>query len=374
MIDDMESDYFKSIVSIRDKLNDIHIPIDNCSIQKVSSTYSNTKVPIYKLIIKTKPISRNNTIVICYKCLTCDIESEITLNLFMRKINKDIRRCEACRNKSEDKCKIQSNFMKENIHKIISGDYIKSQTKIKSKSLEEHILTSNEDYEREDDDFKMVYTLRHLTVDDFARIQSKIISIGNDKICSLESWTYFPAFRIYNQSRYTPMLIHKTENRTEKPIYIKFQCENCECHFTHRDLEVVKNHFKLLCQTCSLTNRIFHLRKMSLKNGNTIMWQSVPERRFIEWCELNNIRIQNGPKIPYMFKDSPHTYKVDFELPDKKLLVEIKDNHCWHNEQVKSGKFGAKESAAIEWCKPKQYIYHVIYPKTIQKFKDFILS
>lgn len=374
MIDTMESEYFESIVSIRDKLHNEYISKDDCCIQKIASTYSNTKVPIYKLLIKTKPISRNNSYLICYKCLTCDIESEITLNLFIRKINKDIRRCEACRNKNEDKCKNQSKFMKENIHKIIAGEYVNPIVKVKSKSLEEHIQTSKLEYEEEDEDFKNMYKLRHLTSEDFDRIKTKIISIGNDKICSLDSWTYFPTFRIYNQSKYTPMLIHKCENRTEKPIYIKFRCENCECEFTHRDLEIVKNHLKLLCQSCSLTNRIFHLRKMVLKNGNNIMWQSILERRFIEWCEENNIRIQNGPKIQYMFKDNFHTYKVDFELPDYKKLVEIKDNHCWHNEQVKSGKFEAKETAAINWCNLHQYTYHVIYPKTMQKFKDSLLS
>lgn len=370
----MESEYFNSIVTIRDKQNNTQISVDECSIQKISSAYSNTKVPIHKLIINNKPISRNNTYVICYKCLTCNIESEITLNLFMRKINKDIRRCEACRNKNEDKCKAQSKFMKENIHKIIAGEYTISENKVKSKSLDDHIKTSMLDYDAEDDDFKNMYTLRHLTTDDFMRIQSRIISIGNDKVCSLDEWSYFPTFRIYNQTRYTPMLIHKTENRTEKPIYIKFKCDNCECLFTHRDLEVVKNHIKILCQSCSLTNRTFHLRKMTLKNGISIMWQSVPERRFIEWCELNDIRVQNGPKISYMFKDTSHTYRVDFELPAHKLLIEIKDNHCWHNEQVKSGKFGAKESAANDWCKSNQYTYHVVYPKTIQQFKNSILS
>jgi len=264
--------------------------------------------------------------------------------------------------------------MKENIHKIRSGDYTKEVIKVKSNSLEEHLKKSKEDWNLEEESFKEHYYMNHLTDEDYVRISPKIISISNDKIQLLSDWTYFPTYRVYNQSRFTPMLIHKTENRTEKPNYIKFKCDNCEGEYVHRDIELVKNHLKLLCQQCSLVNKKFHLRKKILKDGSSILWQSIPERRFIEWCEENKITIKNGPTVLYIFKEKQHKYRVDFELPDKKMLIEIKDNHCWHNEQVKSGKFRAKELSAIEWCKIHNYNYHVIFPKTIQKYKDSILS
>jgi uncharacterized Zn finger protein len=375
MIGEMELNYFQCIVTIRDKKIDKEVPLKDCSIQKISSAYSNTKIPIYKMIINTIPISRNNSYTILYKCQTCESEQEITLNLFMRKVNKSTTRCESCKNQETKKCENQSQFMKNNFHKIIAGEYAKiDEVKVKSVSLENHIKRSLEDWELEDDDFKEHYLLYHLTDDDFKRITSKIISVGNNKITSLEDWNYFSTYRVFNQTRYTPMLVHKNENRTEKPLYIKFKCENCECEFIHRDLEIVKNHLKLFCQSCSLVNRTFHLRKLNLKNGSTILWQSIPERRFIEWCEEHNIRIQNGPKLPYIFHEKQHTYRVDFELPDQRLLVEMKDNHCWHIEQVKTGKFGAKEKAATEWCISNQYNYHVIFPKTLQNIKDSILK
>lgn len=56
------------------------------------------------------------------------------------------------------------------------------------------------------------------------------------------------------------------------------------------------------------------------------------------------------------------------------MLIEIKDNHCWHKEQVSSGKFQAKESAANELCKLTAFTYHVLFPKTLQKCKDSILK
>jgi hypothetical protein len=267
MIGEMESTYFQSIVLIRDKNKNTDVPLNTCSIQKVVSTYSNTKVPIFKLVVNTTPISRNNSYVVRYSCQSCNTQSEITLNLFMRKVNKHTTRCESCRNQDIDKCNTQSNFMKENFQKIIAGEYIKEIIKVKSSSLETHIQKSVDDYEMEDDDFKNIYFLKHLSIEDYVRVIPKILSFGNDKITELNDWNYFPTFRIYNQTRYTPMLIHKTENRTEKPHYIKFKCDNCECEFIHRDLEIVKNHIKILCQTCSLTNRVFHLRKKILKNG-----------------------------------------------------------------------------------------------------------
>ena len=372
----MESIFFVNIIHVRNKIDNEIILKDRCAIEKIVSTYSNTKEPIYKLIIDTIPISRNNTYTVRHICQTCNVEQEITLNLYMRKVNRNITRCDACKNKDETKCQNQSNFMKQNASTMMSGSYVKTDVKVKVKSitLDKHLEKSLADWEQEDEDFKEKYFLYHLTNDDFERIQSKIVGINNDKFTTISDWNYFPNYRVYNQSRYTPMLIHKTDNCSEKPLYIKFRCENCDCLFTHRDLEVIKNHYKILCQECSFTNKVFCLRKFTLKNGNSISWQSVPERRFIEWCEEHNIIIKNGPKIEYTFNDKKHTYKVDFELPDEKMLIEIKDNHCWHKEQVSSGKFQAKESAANELCKLTAFTYHVLFPKTLQKCKDSILK
>lgn len=374
MIRRMESEYFNNIIQIRDKKTNIIVLNDRCAIQKITSLYSNTKEPIFKLVIDNKSISRNNSYTIKYKCQTCRSEKEITLNLFMRKVNKETSRCEDCKNKDEEKCKKQSEFMKQNFSSILSGNYNKVITKVKENTLEQHIEKSLKDWENQEYEFKEKYFLYHLTVEDFERIKSKIVSINNNKYNDINEWNYISTYRIYNQTKFTPMLIHKKNNCSEKPLYLKFKCDNCDDEFIHRDLEVVKNHLKLLCQCCSLTNKKFYLRKKTLKNGDKIMWQSVPERRFIEWCEDNNISIKNGPKVSYNFKDKQHIYRVDFELPNNRLLIEIKDNHCWHKEQVESGKFQAKELAAKEWCKNNNYTYHVIFPKTLQKLKDSILN
>jgi hypothetical protein len=358
-IDRME--YLQTIVSIITKSTQQPVSYKTLEIQKISAKYSNTKKPIYKLIIDDKPISRNNDIIVTYKCKTCAVQQSITLNLFMRKVNNGGRNCIRCINYDEQKCQNHSAFMKN-----LPKTYRKPEKKVVS--LSEYLENSLVEFEKEDDEFKSAYFLSHLTDNDYERIASKIKSVGNKKLINLSGWEYFPVYKIHNQTRYTPMLINKTSNSVEKPYYIEFQCENCEVFFVHRDLEVVKNHYKIFCKDCSFTNKIFKIRTMELQNGDKIRWQSVPEKRFIEWCEEKNIRITNGPTIEYEFHGTKK-YKVDFELVDKKLLVEIKDNHCWHKSQVASGKFGAKEDAAKKWCDKNDYTFHVVFPKTMAAFK-----
>jgi len=373
----MESEYFTNIQHIRDKKTQLFIDKHRCSIQKVTAPSSNTKTPLFKLVVDDLAVSRNNTYTICYECQTCDSRREITLNLYMRKVNKGTTRCDVCKNKREEKCVAQSTFMKEHMSTIIAGTYVKlsPRTKVKSMTFEQHIEKSHHDWEACDQhEFKENYFLRHLTIEEFERIRNKIISVNHDKLVDISEWVYFPTYRVYNQSQFTPMLIHTGHTCSEKPLYVKFKCENCDSEFIHRDLESVKNKHRILCQTCTLTNRVFRRRQITLRNGSTIMWQSIPERRFIEWCEEHNILVKNGPTIEYVFHDVTHKYMVDFELPNQQCLIEIKDNHCWHIGQVQSGKFGEKERAAQEWCARHHYTYHVVFPKTLQKMKDSILT
>ena len=54
-------------------------------------------------------------------------------------------------------------------------------------------------------------------------------------------------------------------------------------------------------------------------------------------------------------------YKVDFEIPSKRILVEIKGEHIWHKNQVDSGKWKAKEESAKKWCELNDYKYYLIF-------------
>lgn len=365
--------HFNTIKSVREKTTNTNIPLSFCSIQKLVAKYSNTKEPIIKMVINKKPISRNNSYLVTFTCQSCNTTREITLNLFIRRISNNTTKCFCCMNSDQEKCAKQSEFMKENISKICTGDYVKNQ-KIKEKSLSDFLEFSKEEWNKEDIEFTNHYNFVHLSEKEFINILSKIKGIANSKIVNLEGWIYFPYYRVFNQTRYTPMLINLKDNIIEKPQYITFECENCGNSFTHRDLEIVKNKLKLFCQTCTLTNRTFRLRSYVTKNGTKILWQSNPEKRFIVWCEEQSIEIKNGPTIQYKFQDKVHSYRVDFELPLLKKLIEIKDNHCWHQQQLASGKFGAKETAAKEWCTQNGYTFSLVFPKTLQELKDSLMS
>lgn len=359
--------YLRSIVGIRDKRTNATILYTTLTIQSIAAKYSNTKQPIYKLVIDDKPISRNNSYTVQYSCMTCGVHQEITLNLFTRKVNQGGSRCHSCVNKDAEKREVHSQFM--------LGTYEPPEkVSVKSLSLPDMLERSESDWSLEEEEFRDLYNRIHLSVEEFERIRPQIRDINHNKLTDLTSWEYVPHYRIWNQTRYVPMLIHRATNTIERPYYISFDCENCGEVFCHRDLEVVKNKLKVYCKDCSFTNKIFRIRTLTLKDGSKIRWQSVPERRFIEWCEEHRIPVRNGPKLPYTFRGVTKEYRVDFELPSHNQLVEIKDNHCWHKRQVESGQHSCKEAAANEWCKQNEYSYEVVFPKTIQAFKDRILS
>lgn len=366
--------YLQAIQMIRDKSDGKQVTYTSLDIQCISAKYSNTKTPIYKIVIDNTPIARNNSLTVVYKCINCTTCQEITLNLYTRKINKQSIYCSLCKNENESKREQQAMFMKENCSTIMRGEYQTKKQQKKGISLSEHLALSAHDWSVDDAEFKEAYDHAHLTVEEFNNVKSKIKGINNKKIIDLGQWEYWFNYRVFNQSRYTPMLVNLSENIVEKPLYITFDCENCGIEHTHRDLEVVKNKIKVLCRDCTLTNKSFRLRKMEMTDGNSIMWQSVPEKRFIMWCQKHNITIRNGPRLKYTFGDTQHEYRVDFELPDLKMLIEIKDNHCWHLRQVESGKHAAKEAAAKIWCAENNYEYNIVFPKTNATIRNYIIN
>ena len=85
------------------------------------------------------------------------------------------------------------------------------------------------------------------------------------------------------------------------------------------------------------------------KFGYSIKYQSIPELNLIKFMELNNIYIKNGPTIKYKYLSKIKYYHVDFETD--KYLIEIKGNHGWYRQDLKSGKIAAKNVAAEKYCK-----------------------
>ena len=49
--------------------------------------------------------------------------------------------------------------------------------------------------------------------------------------------------------------------------------------------------------------------------------------------------------------------KLIFAIPKLKLLIEIKDNHIWHKEQVQSGKWEEKVNGVEKFLQNNSYIW-----------------
>jgi len=359
--------YIDAIITVKDKVKNIDYTELPRDVSIISHIYSNTKKPVPRFKLNDEVIKRNNSLVIGYKCLNCSILNNITLNLFLRKITNKIRCCDACKNLDDHKRSEHTSYMFGERVPPSKGD------RWSGKSLIERIVDSKEYFTLEDDDFKRDYTLKHLSIEEFERVKHKMISVGNGKIKDLTDWEYLPYYKIWNQSRYTPMLVNSKLNAIEKPHYIEWKCEVCENMFTNRDLEVQKNRIKILCADCGFCNRTFKVKSFKTPWGK-ITYQSQQEYRFIHWCIDNDIQIENGPTIEYLWNSKNHKYKVDFMIPKYKRLVEIKDNHIWHKKQIESGKWSQKEEIANKWCSINKFTYDLIFPKNLSLWKENIIK
>ena len=159
----------------------------------------------------------------------------------------------------------------------------------------------------------------------------------------------------------------KINNNIEKIINIELKCDNCNNNFISKDLHSHKNKIKALCKDFNLTNNIFKIRTYKNLANETICYQSKFELKFIRYCNENKILVINGPKIEYNRSNSKkiHTYKIDFAIPKLKLLIEIKDNHIWHKEQVQSGKWEEKVSGIEKFLQNNSTYCNVVYEKYI---------
>ena len=358
--------YIHNISRIYDKKKEETSSLQNICVNKLVNKYSSTKVPIYKLVIDGKEISRNNNLVITYKCLNCNINNQITLNLFMRKINKNILCCNLCKNLMEEKRNKQSREMVNN--KFASQNYVKEKKVKQEIKLENIHMESLKKWEEMDEDFQNTYLLKHLSEEEFERIRYKIISVNNDKIKDLSKYKYVFNFKSNNQTIFNPQLVNFEENLLEKPVNIKFQCENCDNHFISRDLYSQKNKYKILCKDCSFCNKTFKIRNMKNILNEKVIYQSQFEKKFITYCNENNIVIRNGDTIEYEWKDKKLKYKIDFKIPDKKLLIELKDKHIWYTREKLNGKQDSKIEAAKKYAVDIDYRYEFVFQNDYMHF------
>tara|TARA_Y100001958_G_C21176099_1_gene506882 strand:+ start:241 stop:1380 length:1140 start_codon:yes stop_codon:yes gene_type:complete len=348
---DKANQLINNIIKICDKKTDKTVDFKKMAIEKIAHKYSNSKLLIYRIYIDfgsgKELISRNNPYRVHYKCTECSRINIVNLNNIIRKMNRNITKCNMCKNLDEDKRLTHSNFLK-------NGKQSCKKDKIVL-SIKEKIEYSECQFYLMDDDYKDDYFNKHLTLSEYNIIKPKIISIQNDKFTCMDNFTYVPHLKIGNQTMYNPYFYDIERDVLEKPIYIKFMCESCGSPYITKHLFNFKNKYKMLCKDCTFCNKTFKIRTYKNIENDRITYQSKFELKFIKKCNEENILLENGPRINYMWNNKPRIYVVDFYIPCLDMLIEIKDNHIWHKQQLQNGKWNAKIKSVENNIKNNKY-------------------
>ena len=355
-----------NVIEVKNKKTDEILDLTKLYIDKIAHIYSSTKVPVYRFIYEENIIKKNNDYQIKYKCIMCDSIREVALNNTLRKINKNMIRCNTCKELYEFKKQNQSEYIKntfKNHGKIIQKI---REDKI-NLTLLDKLKMDQKIFNNYDDDFKDNYFKRNMTIEEFNYIRPKIVSIQNGKYNLFQNndLVYYPIVSISNQTRFCPYLYSISRNSLEKIHGLIIKCDNCDSLFKSKDLHSHKNKIKTLCIDCNLTNNIFKIRSYCNFSNEKILYQSKFELKFIRFCNEHKIYIIKGPKIEYYWNNKQRTYKIDFAIPKLKYLIEIKDNHCWHLDNLNTGKWQSKENGVHEYIKSNDNYdkFIMIFPK-----------
>jgi hypothetical protein len=344
----MRQNILNSITEIKEKKSGKIIPIEKTELKFEASKYSSTKETIWHVFINDIKIKKTSEYLISYKCLKCNQINTIATTQFLRKIRQCKTQCYQC-----------------NIIDLNTNEH-EPKEKIKIKNTEvlliDHYLESIKEFEKYPDQYTNSYLLSHLSEEDYKKILKNIISFGNGKYIDIINYEYWSIYKVNNQMKFTSVMydkINKIIFKANQPIV---KCDNCEKNWKCKSLEGFKNCYKILCQECKLCNRTFKIRPTKNINNEIIIYQSKLELKFIEFCNNNNIILLNGPNVEYSFNNKIRKYRVDFKIND--ILIEIKDYHIWHKNQVASGLWDAKLYAVNEYIKNNNLnIYLFITPQ-----------
>ena len=338
--------------------DNIPIEIKNIKLDFSCNKYSSKKNSIYHITLNDNHLSKKDTLNIKYKCISCDSIHIVGTTQFLRKINKCSYRCSLCVNKDETKRLNHSYYLSTLDNKNTKS--ILNKPLITSLSLEELKKESDKLFDDYDDDYKNIYYSYHLTDEDYKRISKNIISLQNGKY-KIEDLEYWSVFKTNNQMLFSSVFYDKQNDLIIKANQPILRCDNCNNNWRAKTLEKYKNCYKILCSSCTLCNKTFKIRTAKNCINDIVLYQSKLELKFINWCNNNSIIVKNGPIISYTFLNIQRKYKIDFIIND--LLIEIKDNHIWYKNDIKSGKNEAKINAVNELIKNGNYKeYYLITP------------
>jgi hypothetical protein len=340
----IRNEILNSLTELKNKNNNSIIPITKRELKFESSKYSSTKENIWHVFINDNKIKKSSEYLFSYECLSCFKLNTCASTQFLRKIRQAKSQCFQCNN--------------INLNETEYDRTPKTKIEKEEKTYRQKYEDSKIEFELYPDQYKNSYLLSHLSSDDYNRMIPNILSFGNGKFTSMNDYEYWPIYKVNNQMKFSYVIYDSANDIIFKANQPVIKCDNCENNWRCKSLEVFKNCHKMLCPDCKLCNRTFKIRPIKNINNQIIMYQSKLELKFIEWCASNNLIVTNGPNVSYMFKDKSHKYRVDFQIDN--VLVEIKDFHIWHRNQVESGVWDEKINAVNKYIldnKLKKYYF-----------------
>lgn len=335
----------KRVLRIIDE-NGNNIQYECCEIKPYKHKYSSADKASPTLFIDGIPVTGKKKTCKYKVEFVCECGNTSTTLLF-KYLNKTKMTCLHCR-ENEEKTEWHKELFRLKRLGIVRGNKEKpQQLKI---------------FENESPEFKENYFKRNLTPEEFNRAKPYIYSI-NGVVLENKKVEFIIADSCNNGKRYSQSVV--IDGIKHKLTDVCLKCPLCGqiFHITRQLKErVISNNFD--CKECYLVNNTFKVRKYS----DSLTYQSKPELTFIEMCKANGIEITNGDKVEYVFDGKKHKYSIDFYLPQKRMQVEIKGDHVWHKNQIKSGKWKAKETAAIEYCKSKNQKFVLLFSNNFNEF------
>ena len=108
-------------------------------------------------------------------------------------------------------------------------------------------------------------------------------------------------------------------------------------------------------------------KTIKLHNESGLWYRGTYELDFLNFCHVNNIDVQKGPTICYIFNNKKSYYHSDFYLSKYNLICEIKSNYYYD-------KFLERNLLKEKFTKEKGYSFIFIINKKYDEFIKLFIS
>jgi len=268
------------------------------------------KPAIYRFIHNDDVYNRRNHVMLKYKCFTCDRPNMCALNNVMGRINKNYKWCNVCK------------------------DFLNSPEEI----MRDKIKNDLQEFDFMPEEFKQRYWSRHLTREEFDKFRPFILSIGKGgriKDSDLSGFEYVECATM-NEGRHNfmPYLYNSAHDIIERIGDIRLRCEQCGDEFVSKDFKRHKARSRMLCLACT-ANLPFCIKDKPFENleGATVYFKTRYESKFLRFCNKHDMVVENGPETVYPWLHHQLEYRIPYFIRKIGMLVDIKDNHQWRNEE-----------------------------------------